>query len=404
MINRRQFLNHLGVSTIGLAGVACSGAPAPGRYTAGDIALLAAQRKAEAHAAGKGPFGLQKYHGYRGLASLPWFDLDQYGKLICLDENIPLTIDMHAHFGMSVLFKPKLDLHKSTERVQHLLDCDANNPGCDLDLDIYINGNFTDDHLETLESTLIAQGLWGSDIVRTQTIPNLIDEMNAMRIEQAVVLPIKLGLPFGDDQSEMWRQEIAKTDYVSRLRAGFSVHPLDNDCLEQMTFHARSGLKLMKLHPTVQKFYPDDPKLMIVYEHARALGVSVFFHGGRAGIEPESSHRYAMPRHYRKALADFPEVNFILGHAGARDVDAMLELRLAHKNAWLGTHGQGVTKLDEIIDKTQGERILFGSDWPFYHIGSSLAKALIVTDSPQRRSIRSALLRDNAVEFLNRAV
>jgi len=399
MINRRRFLGYLGVSTLGISLASCGDAPPPGRYTTEDIALLATQRDTEARNAGKGPFGRHVYQGYRGLSKLPWFELDSAGKLICIDESLPMAIDMHAHLGMSVLFKPELDLQARTSRVKHLLDCDAG-PGCDLDLDIYINGNFSDVNLEELESTIMAQGLWGSDVTRTHTIPNLIDEMNAMRVQQAVVLPIKLDLPFGDDQTEVWRNEVRSSSEGDRLLAGFSVHPLHDDCIEQMREHVKSGLKIMKLHPTVQKFYPDDPAVMKVYEEAKLLGITVFFHGGRAGIEPESSHRYAMPRHYRKPLLNFPEVKFILGHGGARDVDAMLELMLAHKNAWLGTHGQGVTKLDQIIRKTNGQRILFGTDWPFYHLGSSLAKTLIVTDSAARRDHRFALLRGNAQELL----
>lgn len=401
MMNRRRFLNYLGVSTIGLGLSACGDVPPFSRYNVDDIALLAAQRKAEADRVGSGPFGEHRYSGYRGLSELPWFELDEGGQLVCPDESIPMAIDMHAHLGMSVLFKPELDLQLKSERVQHLLDCDADVP-CNLELDIYINGNFTEAKLEKLESTIMAQGLWGSDITRSQTIPNLITEMNAMRVERAVILPIKLDLPFGDDQTELWRTEIDTSGESERLLAGFSVHPLDDDCIEQMQKHARSGLKIMKLHPPVQKFYPDDPAVMKVYEEARALGLTVFFHGGRAGIEPESSHRYAMPRHYQAALRNFPEIDFILGHGGARDVDAMLELRLAHKNAWLGTHGQGITKLDQIVEKTEGRRILFGTDWPFYHLGSSLAKALIVTDSAARLSHRTALLRGNAVELLAR--
>jgi predicted TIM-barrel fold metal-dependent hydrolase len=380
----------------------CNDTPPEHRYNSDDVALLAQQRISEAAASGNGPFGEQRYAGYRGLSRLPWFDLDDRGQLVCSDNSLPMAIDMHAHLGMSVLFKPELDLQAKTERVKHLLDCDGDTPNCELDLDIYINGNFSDENLDKLESTIIAQGLWGSDITRTHTITNLINEMNAMRVEQAVILPIKLGLPFGDDQTELWRTEIDTSGESERLLAGFSVHPLDDDCIEQMQKHARSGLKIMKLHPPVQKFYPDDPAVMKVYEEARALGITVFFHGGRAGIEPESSHRYAMPRHYQAALRNFPEIDFILGHGGARDVDAMLELRLAHKNAWLGTHGQGITKLDQIVDKTEGRRILFGTDWPFYHLGSSLAKALIVTDSVARLPHRAALLRGNAVELLAR--
>ena len=399
MINRRRFLNYLGVSALGLGLSGCDDVPPLSRYNPDDVALLAAQRKAEANTAGRGPFGEHRYLGYRGLSQLPWFELDEEGRLVCVDESLPMAIDMHAHLGMSVLFKPELDLQLKTARVKHLLDCDADVP-CDLDLDIYINGNFSEANLEDLESTIMAQGLWGSDITRSHTIPNLIDEMNAMRVERSMILPIKLDLPFGDDQTESWRSEIDKSGENKRLLAGFSVHPLDDDCIEQMQEHAKSGLKVMKLHPTVQRFYPDDPAVMKVYEEARSLGVTVFFHGGRAGIEPESSHPYAMPRHYRKALLNFPEVNFILGHGGARDGDAMLELMLAHKNTWLGTHGQGVTKLDQIIEKTKGQRILFGTDWPFYHLGSSLAKTLIVTDSVARQDQRFALLRGNALELL----
>jgi predicted TIM-barrel fold metal-dependent hydrolase len=400
MINRRRFLNYLGVSTLGISVAACDDTPPKQRYNLDDIALLASQREAEALAAGKGPFGEQQYLGYRGLAKLPWFDLDTQGKLLCIDDTVPMSIDMHAHLGMSVLFKPELDLQAKTARVKHLLDCDSESALCELDLDVYINGNFTESNLDTLESTIVAQGLWGSDITRTHTIANLVAEMDSMRVERAVILPIKLDLPFGDDQTEVWRSEIEKSGQDDRLLAGFSVHPLDSNCIEQMREHAKSGLRLMKLHPPVQKFYPDDPAVMKVYEEARSLGIAIFFHGGRAGIEPESSQRYAMPRHYHKALLNFPEVNFILGHGGARDVDAMLDLRLRHKNAWLGTHGQGVTKLDKIVEQTKGLRILFGTDWPFYHLGSSLAKALIVTESPFRKDQRLALLRGNAIELL----
>ncbi|MBL4673628.1 MAG: hypothetical protein JKX81_15310, partial [Arenicella sp.] len=273
MINRRRFLTYFGMSTLAMSVTGCDDTPPEHRYNPDDIALLAQQRVLEAAATGNGAFGEHLYAGYRGLSRLSWFDLDRRGQLVCSDESLPMAIDMHAHLGMSVLFKPELDLHAKTERVKHLLDCDGDTPNCELDLDIYINGNFSDENLDKLERTIIAQGLWGSDITRTHTITNLINEMNAMRVEQAVILPIKLGLPFGDDQTELWRAEIGKSVHQQRLLAGFSVHPLDDNCIEQMRAHTKAGLKLMKSHPVVQKFYPDDPALMKVYEEAQSLGV-----------------------------------------------------------------------------------------------------------------------------------
>ena len=129
---------------------------------------------------------------------------------------------------------------------------------------------------------------------------------------------------------------------------------------------------------------------MPIYEEAQKLGLVVFFHGGRAGIEPESSHPYAMPRHYEAALANFPQLQFILGHAGARDGEAMLELALRYDNAWIGIHGQSLTHLEKMIKKTRGDRLLFGTDWPFYHIGASLAKVLITTE--KRLDLRERIL------------
>ena len=395
LLHRRTFLTGAALTLAG-----CSDqAELSARYTQADIDLLAAQRANEITDSGNGPLGAQRFNGYRGLAELPWFELDQAGVLHCVDDSLPMAIDTHSHLGMSVLLKPKLDLQLATERVQHLLDCDLESPGCDLDLDGYMNGNFSEKALGKLKHNMFAQGLWGSNINRTHTIPNLLREMDTMRIEHAMVLPIKLGLWFGDDQTETWRNAVSQSANTARLHVGFSVHPRDDQRIAQMRLHANSGAKVMKLHPPVQRFYPDDPSMMEVYAEAEKLGLIIFFHGGRAGIEPESSHPFAMPRHYEAVLASFPKVQFVLGHAGARDGKAMLDMAIKYPNAWIDTHGQGVTRLIEIIKQTQGQRLLFGSDWPFYHLGSSLAKVLLATQDPGLKQIRSEILRDNALRL-----
>ena len=66
------------------------------------------QRKIETDNSGQGPYGRQIYPGYRGLAKLPWFELDNAGNLHCKDKDVPYAIDVHCHLGMSVLFRPKL--------------------------------------------------------------------------------------------------------------------------------------------------------------------------------------------------------------------------------------------------------------------------------------------------------
>jgi predicted TIM-barrel fold metal-dependent hydrolase len=80
----------------------------------------------------------------------------------------------------------------------------------------------------------------------------------------------------------------------------------------------------------------------------------------------------------------------------------MLELAARYDNAWLGIHGQSLTHLDAMIRRTGGERLLFGTDWPWYHLAASLAKVLIVTEDPGRHPIREAILRTNADRLLGR--
>ena len=396
--SRRQFLLGSGVTACGLGLSGCDPVPAK-RYNEADIATLARQRTSEKARSGKCPYGSQIYPGYRGLAKLPWFELDKDGNLYCNDDDVPYSIDVHCHLGMSVLFRPHLDLLAATSRVKHLLDCDSTDPGCPLDLDIYINGNFSDQALDDLTMSTIAQGVWGSPFTKTQTIPNLLREMESMRVQQAMLLPIKLGLPFGDQLEQDWFAAVNAGAAEQHLHVGLSVYPGDATAVTQMRQAAARGGRIIKLHPTVQRFYPDEPALMALYAEAQALGLVVFFHGGRAGIEPESSHQFAMPRHYEAALAEYPNLQFILGHAGARDSEAMIALARRYDNAWLGIHGQSVTMLETMIQSTDSDRLLFGTDWPFYHLGASLAKVLITTEVSSRRTLRHKILRDNALRL-----
>ncbi len=374
----------------------------PGRYTTEDQAGLARQQREERAASGQGRFGRRVYAGYRGLAELPWFELDDAGRLVLIDESVPAAIDFHTHLGFSLLFEPHLDLSAPTERVRHFLDCDASTPGCALDLDVYVNANFSDEALGDLSWATLTQGLWGNDFVRTHTIPNLLAEMDRTGVERAVLLPIVFDLPFGDRVEQTWLAGVEATKAQERLSVGTSVHPEQEGRVECLERAAARGARVVKMHPTVQAFYPDDPRAMEIYAAAERLGLVIFFHGGRAGVEPEGRQRYALPRHYEAAFSTFPDLPFAIGHGGARDGAAMLELALRHDNVWLGIHGQSVTHLDEMIRRTDGERLLFGTDWPWYHLAASLAKVLIVTEDPALHPVRDAILRDNAERLLAR--
>ncbi len=395
-MKRRHFLGIAGAA--GLAGMAgyllLRGDRFSARYTAEEAEALIAQKVHEVAQSGTGPFGAQVYQGYRGLAALPWYELNETGRLVLVDEDVPSAIDVHAHLGMNMLFAPQIDLSQRTNRVEYMLDCDATDPGCPLDLDVYINANFSDAALRRLQLMSLAQLLHGSGAAATHTIPNLLAEMDDCRVERAQILPIAWGLPFGDALTETWLKAIEGAKAEPRLLRGGSVVPGDPDAPAKLKVLAEQGIRMIKLHPTMQRFYPDDRVMAPIYEACGELGLPILYHGGRAGIEPEFSHKYALMRHYEGAIRDFPHVQFVLGHAGARDVDGAIPLAQKYKNLWLGIHGQGVTKLDQLVREVGADRLLYGTDWPFYHLAATQAKVLIVTEG--KPAARHAILRGNA--------
>ncbi len=392
-LNRRAFLGVLAGGSAALV----AGCRDPERYTDADEEALESQRRSEREKSGMGPDGVQRYRGYRGLAELPWYEVDSRGRLRCIVEDLPGAIDIHAHFGMALMLAPRLDLQARTPRVEYMLDCDAEEPGCELDLDVYMNANFRPKDLRRLRLGAVAQLFWGSGSAATHTIPNLVDEMDDCRVDRAAILPIEFSLPFGDDLTALWMDEIAKSGVGDRFILGASVHPRDPEAATKLRRYIARGARIVKLHPAAQRFFPDGPELRPIYDVCAELATPIIFHGGRAGIEPGYTHQFTLMRNYEGAFRDFPDVQFVLGHAGARDIADAIPLADRYRNVWLGIHGQGVSKLRELTQLVRSDRLIFGTDWPFYHLAATHAKVLMVTEG--RPDLRRSILRDNAVRL-----
>ncbi|HMR10951.1 MAG TPA: amidohydrolase family protein, partial [Polyangiaceae bacterium] len=104
-------------------------------------------------------------------------------------------------------------------------------------------------------------------------------------------------------------------------------------------------------------------------------------------------HRYA------RAIEQCPETTFVLGHTGALEVEEALELQRSFDNVWVEVASQSLTGVRRILERADPEKIMLGSDWPFYHQSMPLAKVLIATDGDA--ALRSKVLRENAARLLD---
>ncbi len=94
----------------------------------------------------------------------------------------------------------------------------------------------------------------------------------------------------------------------------------------------------------------------------------------------------------------FPGITFILGHAGMDFYEKAISYANQYDNVYLEIDGQPPDNLLRILDAVDHDRILFGTDWPFFPIVLPLAKVLVATGGDA--ALRHKILYSNAASLL----
>ena len=126
------------------------------------------------------------------------------------------------------------------------------------------------------------------------------------------------------------------------------------------------GFRGVKLYPTYQHYYLNDPRIYPLYQAARELDVPVLIHTG-SSVFNGSRLKYGDPLHLDDVAVDFPELKLVMAHAGRGFwYDRAFFLSKLHANLYMEISGLPPSKLmsyfpelDRNTDKT-----IFGSDWP----------------------------------------
>jgi predicted TIM-barrel fold metal-dependent hydrolase len=167
---------------------------------------------------------------------------------------------------------------------------------------------------------------------------------------------------------------------------------------------AERGARGVKLHPVLQKFEPDDPRMHPVYQTCTDLGLTVVSHTGPArGGEP-----FAEIRAFAPMLARFGDLTVVLAHLGGaqwRDARAIAEsfpnvaFDLCEIIDWVGAaNAPTATELATLIRDIGPDRIMLGSDYPWYEPGHSAELVLSLPVLSQLE--KNAILGENAARIL----
>lgn len=147
------------------------------------------------------------------------------------------------------------------------------------------------------------------------------------------------------------------------------------------------GARAIKLHPPISRFYPNHESLWPVYETAQALDVPIVFHCGAHPHpdDPKLPVEYSKPEHFEDVAAAFPKLRLVLAHMGVGPAewyphlfqpyyDAALALARRHPHLCFDVSAAAGAewpqdKLVAMIRDIGAERVLFGSDFPWWDPG-----------------------------------
>jgi predicted TIM-barrel fold metal-dependent hydrolase len=324
------------------------------------------------------------------LARLPYFEVRE-GRLILADPALGPVIDCHTHLALAYGRRPTVDLRAETASIELYLRADKA-----IDFDVYMNRNFAPHDLRAIEHDMTREAFGPRGMRATHTLPSLLRHMQDVGVTQSVLLPIDF--PFLSRNSERWLDLTAGEDAVICFG---SVHPYSRDLRARVAQLARMGARGLKFHPAVQLVGPDHRRAMKLYRACAEHRLPILFHCGPVDIETRIGRRLCQVRRYERAIAENPDVDFVLGHAGALQMEEAIGFARKYANVYYEIASQSLPAVERLIDMLPEGRLMMGSDWPFYHPAIGIAKVLLATE--RAPTARRAVLHDNAARLFRLA-
>ena len=166
----------------------------------------------------------------------------------------------------------------------------------------------------------------------------------------------------------------------------------------------RHGARGVKLHPVVQRFSPDDPRMLPIYRACVELDLVVLSHSGTA----KGATQYAEPRAFAEILQRVPELTLVLAHLGGGSWRQTAELARAFPNVyfdcceiveWTGAPSAPTDEqLARLIMEIGPPRVMLGTDFPWYDLDHTVERVMALPGLSQEE--REAILGANALRIL----
>ncbi|MDY0042749.1 MAG: amidohydrolase family protein, partial [Desulforhabdus sp.] len=162
-----------------------------------------------------------------------------------------------------------------------------------------------------------------------------------------------------------------------------------------------AGFRGLKLYPTYQYYYPNEPMLYPLYAKAQELNIPISLHIG-SSIFTGSRLKYGDPIYLDDVAVDFPDLVLLQCHSGRPFwYEKSFALARLHKNLYLEISGLPPKKLLHYFPELEriAHKVIYGSDWPGVPTIKENVEA--IRELPISEEARRKILGENGARLLS---
>ena len=158
------------------------------------------------------------------------------------------------------------------------------------------------------------------------------------------------------------------------------------------------GLHGVKLHPDIQRFELDDPRIFALCEELEANDLTLLIHTG------DDRFDFSNPNRLIPLLRAFPKLKVIGAHFGGHTMwqEAARQLAGNYENLWVDCSSSffalSKDEARDLIHAYGADRVLFGTDYPMWSPAEELKVFRSLELDPQEEQ---AILWNNAARLFN---
>ena len=325
-----------------------------------------------------------RFTDIQALKGLKYFFLSSDGRLRLRKGVAKHIIDSHTHIGWGLLDDPL------PEPTEYVFPC-TNAP---IDLSHYSAYDYTLPLIKRARRETIRAVLARGRKYHCSA-SHLKRDLEDLRIMSAVVLAVDI---FGKINSET----ILKTAVQNpeTFVPFISLHPrktLNHLLIKKYVIRGARG---MKIHPPMQLVRPNSRYVCSMMELATEYKLPVLFHCGHSPLSPKIHRRFSNMEDYRNIASSYKDIPIILGHSGIDAWEEAVAIAKKYEHVYLELSGQSPDVIKKMIKILGSDRLLFGSDWPYYPTALPLAKVLLATEGNEKA--REKILYTNINHLLQK--